>query len=111
EKSTEEVIFDAARTVFIEKGFEGARMQEIALVAGINKALLHYYYRTKEKLFNAIFERVFSQFIPKVIEFMESDTGVLDKLSFFIETYIDVLLHNPFIPQFVINEINRNPAH
>ena len=56
EKNTEEVIFDAAEEVFIEKGFEGARMQEIAEKAGINKALLHYYYRTKEKLFKAIFE-------------------------------------------------------
>ncbi len=111
EKSTEEIIFDAARKVFIEKGFDGARMQEIALVAGINKALLHYYYRTKEKLFNAIFERVFSQFIPKVLVFIESDKSITEKIEFFIYTYIDVLLKNPFIPQFVINELNRNPAH
>lgn len=111
EKSTEEIIFEAARTVFIEKGFEGARMQEIAEVADINKALLHYYYRTKEKLFNAIFERVFSQFIPKVLDFIESDKPILEKIEFFIHTYINVLLHNPFIPNFVINELNRNPAH
>ncbi len=111
EKSTEEVIFEAARNVFIEKGFDGARMQEIALVAGINKALLHYYYRTKEKLFNAIFERVFSQFIPKVLDFIESDKSLTEKIEFFIYTYIDVLIQNPFIPHFVINEINRNPYH
>ena len=111
EKSTEEVIFEAAQTVFVQKGFDGARMQEIAEVAGINKALLHYYYRTKEKLFNAIFERVILHFIPKILDFIESDKSVLEKVEFFVHTYIDVLLRNPFIPHFVINEINRNPAH
>src|ERR1039457_636211 len=111
EKSTEEIIFEAAQTVFVQKGFDGARMQEIAETAGINKALLHYYYRTKEKLFNAIFERVISHFIPKVLDFIESDKTVLEKIEFFVHTYIDVILSNPFIPHFVINEINRNPAH
>jgi TetR/AcrR family transcriptional regulator len=109
EKSTEEQIFDAAQTVFVKKGFEGARMEEIAKEAGINKALLHYYYRTKEKLFKAIFTRVFNHFVPRIITFIESDAPLFSKIEFFIGTYIDLIMQNPYIPNFIISELNRNP--
>lgn len=109
ERTTEEIIFDAAQKVFIEKGFNGARMEEIAREASINKALLHYYYRTKEKLFKAIFERVFKSFFPQVLTFLESDLPLFDKIEMFVEKYIDFILKNPFIPNFIMSEINRNP--
>ena len=109
EKNTEEIIFDAAHEVFVEKGFDGARMQEIAEKAGINKALLHYYYRTKEKLFKTIFERVFNNFIPKIVGFMESDIPLFEKIELFVHSYLDFILRNPYVPNFIINEINRNP--
>lgn len=109
EKSTEEIIFDAAQKVFIEKGFNGARMEEIAREASINKALLHYYYRTKEKLFKAIFARVFKSFIPKVFSFLDADLPIFTKIEMFVEIYIDLIMKNPFIPNFIIGEINRNP--
>ena len=109
EKSTEEQIFDAAREVFLEKGFDGTRMQDISERAGINKALLHYYYRTKEKLFAAIFEIVMKQAIPGVVKFMESDAPLFEKIEVFVENYITIIHKNPTIPSFVINEINRNP--
>ncbi len=68
DKQTEEKIFDSATDVFIEKGMDGARMQDIANHARINKALLHYYYRTKDRLFNAVFEKIagnmFAKFAP-----------------------------------------------
>ena len=66
EKLTEEKIFEAATEVFVEKGMDGARMQDIANQAGINKALLHYYYRTKEKLFNAVFEMIARKILKKI---------------------------------------------
>jgi TetR/AcrR family transcriptional regulator len=109
EKNTETVIFEAAKEVFTEKGFEGARMQEIAEKASINKALLHYYYRTKEKLFNAIFERVFGDFIPKVTGMFETEAPLTDKIIFFVEHYIDFIMRNPQIPSFIIHELDRNP--
>ncbi len=109
EKNTEDVIFDAAREVFTEKGFDGARMQEIAEKANINKALLHYYYRTKEKLFNAIFERVFGDFIPKITGMLETDVPLVEKIEFFVEHYIDFIMRNPHIPSFIIHELNRHP--
>lgn len=109
DKNTEKKILDAAKTVFIEKGFDGARMQEIADEAGINKALLHYYFRSKEKLFDAIFREAFQQFIPRVAEIVTTDKSLFEKLDFFIDTYLAMLSNNPHLPSFVIHEINRNP--
>ncbi|MBI9055443.1 MAG: TetR/AcrR family transcriptional regulator [Bacteroidales bacterium] len=109
EKNTEDKILDAAKDVFQQKGMTGARMQEIADKAGINKALLHYYYRTKEKLFEKVFEIAFSLFIPKVKEMMSSDKPIFEKIEFFVENYLNLLQKHPYIPGFIISELNRNP--
>ena len=107
--NTEEKILHAARDVFQKKGMTGARMQEIADKAGINKALLHYYYRTKEKLFEKVFEIAFSLFIPKAKEMMSSDKPVFNKIEFFVDNYLELLRKHPYIPGFIISELNRNP--
>lgn len=109
EMNTEEKILHAARDVFQQKGMTGARMQEIADKAGINKALLHYYYRTKEKLFEKVFEIAFSIFIPKVKDVMGSDKPIFEKIEFFVDNYLELLRKHPYIPGFVISELNRNP--
>jgi TetR/AcrR family transcriptional regulator len=109
DKKTEELIFDAAREVFTEKGFDGARMEEISQKAGINKALLHYYYRTKEKLFNAIFDMVMGNFFSGVTDMMNSDAPLFTKIEFFVDSYITMIIKNPMIPNFIMNELNRNP--
>ncbi|MCK5029530.1 MAG: TetR/AcrR family transcriptional regulator [Bacteroidales bacterium] len=109
QKDTEGKILDAAKEVFQQKGMTGARMQEIADKAGINKALLHYYYRTKEKLFEKVFNIAFSIFIPRMQKIMLSEKPVLAKIEYFIENYVDLLTKHPYIPGFVINELNRNP--
>ena len=76
EKQTEDRIFESATEIFIEKGMDGARMQDIANHAGINKALLHYYYRTKDHLFEAVFEKMasvlFSRFAPVSIRWLSA---------------------------------------
>jgi len=109
-KDTETKILDAAKEVFQHKGLTGARMQEIADQAGINKALLHYYYRTKDKLFEKVFELAFSVFIPKIRDIvLSTDKSVFEKINFFVDNYIDLLNKHPYIPGFVINELNRNP--
>lgn len=109
EKNTEEIIFNAAKEEFIEKGFDGTRMQEIAKRAGINKALLHYYYRTKEKLFDAIFERVFKTFMPEIFQTIQSDKPLDYKIEFFVSSYLTFIYDNPHIPSFILHELNRNP--
>ena len=109
EQNTEQKILDAAKEVFQKKGMTGARMQEIADKAGINKALLHYYYRTKEKLFEKAFEAAFSLFYPKIKKMLISDKSVLEKIEFFVYSYMNMLRTHPYIPGFIINELNRNP--
>ena len=84
DKSAEEKILKAARKVFVAKGFEGARMQEIANEAGINKALLHYYFRSKARLFEAIFDEAMSKFVPKIFETFTSDKKFLKKIEIFV---------------------------
>jgi len=107
--NTEEKILVAAQKVFIRKGMDGSRMQEIADEAGINKALLHYYFRTKQKLFEAIFNKVFEKIFPDLNTFIQSERSIEEKIGIFIEKYTDILLKNPFLPSFILKEIHRDP--
>lgn len=110
EKDTESKILQAAKKVFILKGLDGARMQEIADEAGINKALLHYYFRSKDQLFMMIFKKEISNFFPRIMPFIKSkELDFEGKIRVFVENYIDIFIANPFLPVFVIREVNRNP--
>jgi TetR/AcrR family transcriptional regulator len=112
QKDTEQLILQAARKVFIEKGLDGARMQEIADEAGINKALLHYYFRSKEKLFEMIFQEEIVKFFPKMVSLMSSeDLSFEEKIRTFVTNYISIFINNPFLPSFIIREIHRNPEN
>jgi TetR/AcrR family transcriptional regulator len=109
DKSTEEKILAAARQVFMEKGPDGARMQDIADKAEINKALLHYYFRSKDKLFEVIFLEEAGKFMPRIAEMMASDLPLFEKIERFVTGYIDVLIVNPLMPLFILSAINKNP--
>jgi len=107
---TEKIILEAATQVFIKKGFDGARMQEIADEANINKALLHYYFRSKDKLFMAIFVEVIQLFILTSVKLIRNPGhSVFDKIRLFVEKYISFIQENPYIPGFILNELNRRP--
>ena len=108
EKTTEEKILDAAKKVFVTKGMAGARMQDIADEAGINKALLHYYFRSKEKLFEMIFAEAAEKLFPKINAIFESDASLFEKIERFCEEYITIISANPYLPLFVLNEISRD---
>jgi AcrR family transcriptional regulator len=109
--STEEHILKVAREVFMQNGYDGTSMQMIADSAGINKSLLHYYYRSKERLFGHIFSKVFSQFIPNLGVIFLSDKPLEEKIREFVDRYIDVFIENPLIPIFVMQELSKNPQH
>jgi TetR/AcrR family transcriptional regulator len=109
DKLTEEKIFEAATEVFVEKGMDGARMQDIANQAGINKALLHYYYRTKEKLFTAVFEMIARKIFKKFAPVFDENLSLEDKIRFFFKEHITFLQENPKLPGFILNEVNRHP--
>ena len=110
DKLTEEKIFEAATDVFVDKGMDGARMQDIASHAGINKALLHYYFRTKDQLFNAVFEMIAGRILKKFAPVFDENLSLEAKIRFFFKEHIAFLQENPKLPGFILNEINRNPA-
>ena len=107
--NTEQKILEAAQKVFITKGMAGARMQDIADEAGINKAMLHYYFRDKDKLFETVFLKEAQKFFPKINMIFESDVPLFEKIENFVCEYIDEIQENPYLPWFVLNEINRDP--
>jgi TetR/AcrR family transcriptional regulator len=107
--TTKQVILEAARQIFIKDGLAGARMQTIADEAGINKAMLHYYFRSKGKLFETVFREAAEHFLPAINDIFESEAPLFEKISAFCSEYINRLSENPFIPLFIINEVNRQP--
>ena len=107
--NTEVNILNAAKRVFHKKGMDGARMQEIANEAGINKALLHYYYRSKQLLFEAVFKSAFLMLAPQLNKVLNSEDSLNDKIRNFTKNYISFIIKHPYLPNFIINELNRNP--
>ena len=106
---TEQRILDAAHAVFVRRGTAGARMQEIAAEAGVNQALLHYYFRSKDRLSRAAFERAASEFMPTVIQVLASDTELEAKVARIIELELDHLARAPYLPGYIISEVTHHP--
>lgn len=109
--ATEQRILNAAHRVFQSRGMHGARMQDIADKAGINKALLHYYFRSKEQLFDSVFQEAVQKFLHAVFGIWQTDAAFESKLHRFVASYLDLLMQNPFLPAFILNELHQNPKH
>lgn len=109
ENTTEQKILEAAEEVFHEKGYDGARMQEIAEQAGINKGLLHYYFKTKDKLFEAIFSVAVNRMISRILAILELEIPLDEKIDMIVDQYMALLIKNPALPRFVLSELNKNP--
>jgi len=109
DRDTERRILDAAHAVFVRRGTAGARMQEIAAEAGVNQALLHYYFRSKEQLAQAAFARAASQFMPEVIEVLASDGELEDKVTRIVALELDHLSRVPFLPGYILGEVTHRP--
>ena len=101
----EEIILNAAMDIFIEKGWNGARMQEIADRAGINKALLHYYFRSKENIYDRIIESVLSRFLHEMSGELDDDKPFEQVLRHFIDGLVDTIVTEPRIPMFIMHEL------
>ena len=106
--STEQMILDAAKQVFTTHGFSGANMQKIADLAGINRALVHYYFRNKQKLFDRVFEETLKTVMTPLLSTLEKPLPLLMKIETFINSYIDVLKENPCLPVFMLHELSAN---
>jgi AcrR family transcriptional regulator len=102
-------ILDAADDIFVRRGVDGARMQEIADHAGVNKALLHYYFRSKADLARAVWFRIASSFAPGILQMMASDLSLEDKIDRFVDAYHATLTRHPYLMAYVISEAARHP--
>lgn len=107
-KSTEQKIFDAATALFLEKGVDRTSVRDIAAKANINLALLNYYFRSKENLFNAIFTKLMKENTKGLIEILDSDMSLEEKIKQYVAEYIDVLLENPLLVSFVMAILHRS---
>jgi len=99
----------AARKVFTHKGFAAARMEDIAMEAGINRALLHYYFRSKEKMFDIIFEQRISEFFTGLISILASDLALSEKIRAIVEHDIETISQQQDLPMFILQELSQNP--
>jgi len=109
DSDTETRILDAAHAVFMRRGTAGARMTEIAREAGVNHALVHYYFRSKQRLAEAVFRRAIGQFFPAMIGVLASDAPLEDKVRMVAAAQIDMLLRNRYLPGYLLAELNHYP--
>lgn len=104
-------IIEAAKQEFIEKGFEQTSMSDIAAVVGINRPTLHYYFRTKDKMFQAVFASIVSHFLPHIDAIFSKQEPFEKKLGEVIDIYFGIFSANPLLPKFIIGEIHRDVNH
>ncbi len=109
DRDTEQRILDAAHLVFVRRGTAGARTQEIAKEAGVNSALLHYYFRTKDRLADAVFQRAAAQLMPAVIRILGSDAPLEDKVAQVVDVELRQLLKTPYLPGYILSELTHHP--
>lgn len=109
--STEQKIKEAARIVFLQKGYAATKTRDIAEAADINLALLNYYFRSKKKLFDIIMFESLQSFLGIILKVLNNpDTSITEKLVVAVDKYIDMFKLNPNIPIFVFSEIRENPS-
>jgi AcrR family transcriptional regulator len=109
EKDTEQRIFEAACRVFQKHGYGGARMQDIADEADINKSMLHYYYRSKDQLFQQVYQQQMGRILPVMFELWNADLPLDEKVGQIIDNFYSFLKANPRMSHFFIHEMNENP--
>lgn len=110
DETTEERILEAARIVFMRKGYAATRTRDIAEEAGLNLALLNYYFRSKEKLFHQVIREKAGQIFGVLYPVLTDENKSLEeKIETMVETYTNMLIQNPDLPIFVFSELKNNP--
>lgn len=107
-KNTEQKIFDAATELFLEKGVDRTSVRDIASKAGINLALMNYYFRSKENLFDAIFTNLVKKNTKDLVKILDADLELDEKIRQYVEAYIDILLKNPLLVSFFMAILHRS---
>lgn len=106
--TTEAAIMQAAEHEFLEKGFDRTKTTEIARLAGVTHAMLHYYFRTKENLFNQVFREKLKIMADSFVVIVERDLPFLERIRLGIEAHFDYIASNPRLPHFVVHEVIGN---
>jgi len=109
--SLEYKIIETAKRLFVEKGFHKTSMSDIAAATGINRTTLHYYFRTKEKMFQAVFGSLVESFMPKIEIIFTEDIPLTEKFSKVLDEYFSIFISNPGLPRFILSEIDRDVNH
>jgi len=109
EESTEERILKAAHSVFVRDGTRAASLKDIAEEADVNQALLHYYFSDKKTLADTVFEQVASDFLPRLKAVLTSEESIEEKVRTFVPKYIERVRENPYLPAYIVGELNQNP--
>jgi len=109
DSTTEEKILEAAKDIFMKYGLYGARMQDIADTAGINKALLHYYFRSKEKLFDAVFDGALEKYFSQMTVIGDKSLPIKERLMQYVDNMFEFFTEYPQMSMFIIKEISINP--
>lgn len=107
----ERQIIDTAQQIFIEKGFAGTSMSDIAATVGINRPTLHYYFRTKDKMFKAVFGSIVISLMPKIHDIIKLDIPFVDRMGMVLDEYIELFTKEPYLPKFICGEIQRDVNH
>lgn len=106
----EQIILDKATELFLQKGFKATSTTEIAREAGCNQALVHYYYRTKDRLFEAIFQRKIKFFVGALLDIGHSELPFLEKLQKKVISHFEAIASAPSLPLFFLTELSANPG-
>lgn len=102
-------IIEAARQLFIEKGFVETNMSDIAAKVGINRPSLHYYFRTKDKMYQAVFGTIIQSFVPKIHDvILQKEKSVAERVAGVVDAYYTVFSENPCLPLFMFREMHRD---
>lgn len=107
----EQKIIETAQELFIEKGFIETSMSDIAQTVGINRSVLHYYFRTKDKMFQAVFSNIVASVIPKVQDILRQDVPFIKRMELILDEYIKKFIESPYLVKFILGEIQRDVNH
>ncbi len=107
-RTSEEKILEAAQRIFTRFGYEGARMQQIADEAEVNKSMLHYYFRSKKKLFEEVYRDAVVKLMPQLLNLLNADLPLEEKIPKLVRRYITLMRDHPRLPGFIIQELHQN---
>ena len=106
----EKQIVKAAKRVFLAKGYNETNMAMIAQEAGMARPAIYYYFRGKERIFDAVFDDIVRDFFPSVMDILKKESPLHERLTELVDAYIEQLKRNPQLPLFLVKEMNRDPG-